>query len=90
MAETGLTRKEKKYPKTFFNELTFLRLLRFAFFLSLSLLLVYIYFLHLKGDLQKTILEIWSSHQKVIISLSIFFFYSTSIYQLGVWRGRRR
>ncbi len=90
MAETGLTRKGKKYPKSFFNEMTFLRLLRFVFFLSLSILLVYIYFLHLEGDLQKTILEIWSSHQKVIISLSIFFFYSASIYQLGVWRGRRR
>ncbi|MBT2679256.1 hypothetical protein J7E38_09595 [Bacillus sp. ISL-35] len=90
MAETELTRKGKKYKKSFFSEITFLRLLRFVFFLTLSMFVVYIYFLYLRGDLLKTILGIWSSHKKGIISISIILFYSVSIYQLGVWRGRRR
>jgi hypothetical protein len=89
LAETGLARKGKKYPKSFFSEITFLRLLRFVFFLTLSMFVVYIYFLYLMGDLLKTILGIWSSYKQGIISVSILLFYSVSIYQLGVWRGRR-
>ncbi|MBS8263832.1 hypothetical protein DYI25_05185 [Mesobacillus boroniphilus] len=90
MAETRLTNNGKKYSKSFSREVTFLRLLRFGFLLSLSLIVVYIYYLHLIGNLQQTLLDIWTTHQKVIISLSILITYSTIIFQLGVWRGRKR
>jgi hypothetical protein len=90
MAETGLSNKGRRYRKAFSGDITFLRIIRFVFALSLSILMVYIYYLHLKGNLQKTILEIWINHHKAIISLSIFFLYSAFIYQIGVWRGRSR
>ena len=90
MADTRLSNKGKKYPQSFFGDFSFFRLLRFVFFSSLSILVVYMYFLYLKGNLQKTILDIWSNHQKVITTLSIFILYSVTIFQLGVWRGRRK
>jgi hypothetical protein len=90
MAETGLSNKGRRYRKSFSGDITFLRIIRFVFALSLSILMVYIYYLHLKGNLQKTLLEIWTNHQKAMISLSIFIVYSALIFQMGVWRGRRR
>jgi hypothetical protein len=90
MAETGLSNKGRRYRKAFSGDITFLRIIRFVFALSLSILMVYIYYLHLKGNLQKTLLELWTNHQKAMISLSIFIFYSALIFRMGVWRGRKR
>lgn len=90
MADTRLSNKKKKSPDFFSGEFRFSSLIRFVFFLSLSLLVVYIYYLHLIGNLQKVLIGIWANHHKVIIPLSIFIIYSTIIFQLGVWRGRRR
>lgn len=55
------------------GEVTFLRIIPFVFFLSLSLLAVYIYYLHFIGDLQKTILDIWSNHQFSLFIPHLFF-----------------
>jgi len=90
MAKTVLSNKGSKTPITFLEESSFFRMLRFAFLLFLSFLLVYIYYLHLTGNLQKNILTIWSNHQQVIIASSIFVTYTGIVFQLGVWRGRRR
>lgn len=90
MAKTVLSNKGRKTARTFFEESSLLRMLRFAFLLFLSFLLVYIYYLHLTGNLQKTIQHIWSNYQQVIIAISIFITYTVIIFQLGVWRGRSR
>ncbi|ESU33398.1 hypothetical protein G3A_06465 [Bacillus sp. 17376] len=90
MAKTILSNKESKDPRTFFEGSSFFRMLRFVFLLFLSFLLVYVYYLFLTGNLKKTILTIWSNHQQIIISSSIFVTYTVFIFQMGVWRGRRR
>ncbi|MBT2663242.1 hypothetical protein [Bacillus sp. ISL-45] len=90
MAKTVLSNKGSKTPRIFFEESSFFRMLRFVFLLFLSFLLVYIYYLHLTDNLQKTILHIWSTHQQIIIATSIFVTYTGIVFQLGVWRGRRR
>lgn len=90
MAKTVLSNKGSKIPRTFFEGSSFLRMLRFAFLLFLSFLLVYIYYLYLAGNLQKTILTIWSNHKQIIIASTIFIIYTGIVFQLGVWRGRRR
>ncbi|MCM3572308.1 MULTISPECIES: hypothetical protein [Mesobacillus] len=89
MAKTVLSNKGSKNPRTFFEESSFFRMLRFAFLLFLSFLLVYTYYLHLTGNLQKTILTIWSNYKQVIIASSILVTYTGIVFQLGVWRGRR-
>ncbi|MBT2695671.1 hypothetical protein [Bacillus sp. ISL-55] len=90
MAKTILSNKESKVTRTIFDGSSFFRMLRFVFLLILSFLLVYIYYLYLTGNLHKTILNLWSNHQKIIIPLSIFTVYSWIIFQMGVWRGKRR
>lgn len=90
MAKTVLSNKGSRIPRTFLEGSSFLRIFRFAFLVFLSFLLVYIYYLHLTGNLQKTILHIWSNHQQVIIATSIFVTYTGVVFQLGVWRGKRR
>lgn len=89
MAKTVLSNKGRKTARTFFEESSFFRMLRFAFLLFLSFLLVYIYYLHLTGNLQKTIQHIWSSYQQIIIATSIVITYTGFVFQLGIWRGRR-
>ncbi|WLR57362.1 hypothetical protein LC048_11185 [Mesobacillus subterraneus] len=90
MAKTVLSNKGSKNPRAFLEVSSFFRMLRFAFLLFLTFLLVYIYYLYLSGNLQKTILHIWSNHQQNIIAFSIFITYTVIIFQFGVWRGRRR
>ncbi len=90
MAKTVFSNKGSKIPRTFLEGSSFFRMLRFAFLLFLSFLLVYIYYLYLTGNLQKTIFYVWSNHKQVIIASSIFMAYTGIIFQLGVWRGRRR
>ncbi|WP_335430623.1 hypothetical protein [Bacillus sp. JJ1609] len=95
MAETRFSNessagyKGKRYPKSSPGGIGFLRMLRFAFLLFLSFVMVYIYYLYSKDQLQKTILDLWKNHQKIIVTLSIFITYSAIIFQLGVWKGRR-
>ena len=84
---TGYRQKRRK--KTIFAEIEFLRILRLIFFLSLSFLLVYVYYLYSIGILQKTLSEVWNAHKKTIISLSLFFAYSVMVFRVGVWKGRR-
>jgi hypothetical protein len=96
MAETRSSRERatgymgKKTQHSFLGGIGFLHMLRFAFLIFLSLIVVYVYYLYSEGNLQKTILDLWKKHQKVIVSLSIFITYSAIIFQLGVWKGRRR
>ena len=90
MAKIILSNKEGKVPRTFFEGSSFFRMLRFSFLVFLSFFLVYVYYLHLTGNLKKTILTIWSNHQQIIIAFSIFITYTVIIFQFGVWRGRRR
>lgn len=97
MAETRLSSKSsaagykgKKHRKSLLEDISFFRILRFAFLLLLSILLVYIYYLYLKDSLQKTVLDLWKNHKKAIIPISIFIGYSVVIFQLGVWKGKRR
>jgi hypothetical protein len=90
MAKTILPNKESKNPRTFLEGSSFFGILRFIFLLFLSLSLVYVYYLYLTGNLKKNILDIWSNHQQIIITSSIFITYTGIIFQLGVWRGRRR
>jgi hypothetical protein len=90
MAKTVLSNKGSRIPKNFLEGSSFFRMLRFVFLLFLSFLLVYIYYLYLTGNLQKTILLIWANHQQIIISSSIFITYTGIVFQLGVWKGRRR
>lgn len=96
MAETKFSHegstgyKGKRYPKSTPGGIGFLRMFRFSFLLFLSLIIVYIYYLYSKDQLQKTILDLWTNHHKVIVSLSIFISYSAIIFQWGVWKGRRR
>lgn len=96
MAETRFSNERaagyngKRSSKSSLGGISFLHMLRFAFLVFLSFALVYVYYLYSKDQLQKTILELWTNHQKVIISLSIFITYSAIIFQLGVWKGRRR
>lgn len=90
MAKTVLSNKGSKIPRTLFEGSSFFRMLRFAFLLFLSFFVVYVYYLYLTGNLQKTILTIWSNHKQIIIVSSIFITYTGVIFQLGVWRGRRK
>lgn len=97
MAETRLSNKSsaagykgKNHRKPLLEGISIFRILRFAFLLLLSILLVYIYYLYLKDSLQKTVLDLWKNHKKVIIPISIIIGYSVVIFQLGVWKGKRR
>ncbi|NKE03977.1 hypothetical protein [Mesobacillus selenatarsenatis] len=90
MVKTVLSNTRSKNTKSLFDGSSFVRMLRFIFLLFLAFLLVYIYYLYLKGNLQKTVLNLWVNHQKTIIPLSIFIAYTGIVFQFGVWRGRRR
>lgn len=90
MAKTVLSNKRSNNHRTFYEVSNIFRLLRFVFLLFISFLLVYMYYLHLTGNLQKNILAIWTNHQQVLIASAILFAYSGAIFQLGVWRGKRR
>lgn len=92
MAETKVSNESSTgyKPKRFSHRgINFLHMLRFTFLVFISFLLVYIYYLYSKDLLQKTILDLWEKHQKIIVSLSIFITYTAIIFQLGVWKGRR-
>ncbi|MGV2941916.1 hypothetical protein AB5I83_20105 [Mesobacillus sp. LC4] len=90
MAKTVLSSKGSKNSRTLFEGSSFFRMIRFTFFLFLSILVVYVYYLYLNGNLQNTIINLWENHQKTIIPLSIFIAYTGIVFQLGIWRGRRR
>lgn len=81
--------RQNRRKKSIFSGIEFLRICRLIFFLSLSFLLVYVYYLYSIGILQKTLNEAWGVHKKTIISLSIFVSYSVLVFRLGVWKGRR-
>ncbi|WP_182102733.1 hypothetical protein [Niallia taxi] len=73
------------------NGTSFLRLLRVAFFLSISLMLVYGYYLHTEGQLLTVFKRIYESHLLPILKVhGLAIGVILAVFGLGFWFGRRR
>ncbi|TWD89605.1 hypothetical protein FB550_1262 [Neobacillus bataviensis] len=92
MPETGTIKKsssKKKKKKTAFLENNFFLLLKVAFLISLSLLIVYLYYLHTKGTFISNMALLWNLHKKVIMIIFGFVSYSLGVFYLGFRKGRK-
>lgn len=80
--------KKKRKITIFLDNLNFFRLLKVLFLISLSLLIVYSYYLHTKGNFISTLALLWTLHKKVIMIIFGFVSYSLGIFYLGFRKGR--
>ncbi|MFD0826349.1 hypothetical protein ACT8ZR_11850 [Neobacillus sp. M.A.Huq-85] len=94
MAETRAIKKssskKKKQKTAFLEEINIFQLLKVIFLIFLSLLIVYLYYLHTKGTLISNMAVLWKSHKKVIMIIFGFAFYSLGVFYLGYRKGRKR
>ncbi|MBM7651290.1 hypothetical protein [Neobacillus cucumis] len=93
MPETGTIKKysskKKKKKATFLENFNFFLLLKVGFLISLSLLIVYLYYLHTKGTFISSMALLWNLHKKVIMIMFGFVSYSLGIFYLGFRKGRK-
>ncbi|MDR7001105.1 hypothetical protein J2Y67_003577 [Neobacillus niacini] len=82
--------KKKKKIIPLLENLNFFHLLKVIFLIFLSLLIVYLYYLHTKGILLSNMALLWKLHKKVIIIILGFVSYSWGVFYLGFRKGRKR
>jgi polyferredoxin len=94
MAETRTNKtpssKKKRKKKPFFEDLNIFRLLKVILLIILSLLFVYLYYLHTKGTLTSNFVSLWKLHKKIIMIIFGFAAYSLAVFYLGMREGRKR
>ncbi|OIK10770.1 hypothetical protein BIV60_20065 [Bacillus sp. MUM 116] len=93
MAETRAIKKssskKKKQKTAFLENISFFRLLKVLFLIFLSLLIVYLYYLHTKGTLISNMASLWKLHKKVIMIIFGFVSYSLGVFYLGFRKGKK-
>jgi len=93
MAETRTKKTsssiKKKKVTPFLENLNFLRLLKVIFLIALSLLIVYLYYLHTKGAFISNMALLWKLHKKIIMIIFGFVTYSLGVFYLGFRKGRK-
>jgi polyferredoxin len=93
MAETRTNKtsssKKKRKKKPLFEDLNIFRLLKVILLIILSLLFVYLYYLHTKGTLTSNLASQWKLHKKVILVIFGFTAYSLAVFYLGVREGKK-
>lgn len=81
--------KKKRKITLFLDNLNFFRLLKVIFLIFLSLLIVYLYYLHTKGNFISEVALLWNLHKKVIMIIFGFVSYSLGVFYLGFRKGRK-
>ncbi len=82
--------KKKKQKTAHLENVSFYRLRKVIFLIFLSLLIVYLYYLHTKGTLLSNMALLWKSHKKVMMAIFGFAAYSLGVFYLGFRKGRKR